>query len=165
MKIHSDSTGHDKNILLFSVLIGLLVIDVSLIKIQDFITSEALSEWRTYVFTALSIVTIAGQFLLLRYVRQHTLNFRSRNYLQLDSVHKSVILLQFLIIFVLLSVNVQMVFSESYDTILLIILVIISSFLGAGIMAILGIRFFQWLMSRRSSVVLSYGLVCNFDFL
>ena len=123
MKIHSDSTGHDKNILLFSVLIGLLVIDVSLIKIQDFITSEALSEWRTYVFTAfLSIVTIVGQFLLLRYVRQHTLNFRSRNYLQLDSVHKSVILLQFLIIFVLLSVNVQMVFSESYDTILLIIL-------------------------------------------
>ena len=123
MKIHSDSTGHDKNILLFLVLVGLLVIDVSLIKIQDFITSEALSGWRTYVFTALSIVTIAGQLLLLRYVRQRTLNFRSRNYLQLDSVHKSVILLQFLIIFVLVSVNVQMVFSELYDTILLIILV------------------------------------------
>ena len=75
--------------------IALLIIDISLINISRFTTSQSLSGRRTAVFIAIAIVSAIVQFLILKFVKLRSKAIRGKNESSLEVTYTAVRVVQF----------------------------------------------------------------------
>jgi hypothetical protein len=154
-----DLSYNNKTIFLALVAtIVLLQIDISLVNVNRFTTSQSLSGWRTYIFLVLAFASTVLQFFILKFVKIKSKEVRNKKELHLDITYTVSRIIQYLIIGILALAIVQMALSSRYNVYILFAIVGISYLLGTVLMSMLAKRFFSWFRSNRSFVVLLYGL-------
>ena len=150
----------NNNTIIFTVLIIVvfaLIVDTSLIKTSILTTSETGSPQRVDYFIVIISITLAGQYLILGFVKNKSKEIRRKKWLRTDAIHKIVTIVQYALTTILLLIILQLVLTSQYNVNLLIGATTISYALAVIIMALLAHRFFSWFKSNRNYVVLSYG--------
>lgn len=135
-----------------------LILDTSIIKTSILTTSESGSSQRVQSFVIILSITIAIQYLILRFVKDKSETIRRISELHINMIHKIVTMIQYVLTGVLVFVVLQITLTSEYSINLLITAVTISYGLSVAMTVLLTQRFFSWFKSNRDSVVLFYGL-------
>lgn len=141
--------------ILVSFVIIVLIIDTSIVKVSAFIGSPASS---VTIFAATALIFSVGQYLILSFVRTRNREGTQHDSKLLSSLYKLVAIIQYALIVILGSLILQMVFTSSYKTLFLEVIIWINYTLAIGLLGFLSQRFLLWFKSNRNAVVLAYSL-------
>src|SRR2546428_11635092 len=145
--------------LVVAVLVGALLLDTSLIRIYSVSSnSQSLTDIRIGLFLAIAIAYVAGQYLLLEFVKKKTREIRTKEQLHLKIIHRIVTIVQYVLTGLIVFIISEMIVTSAYSILLLTLVVGISYTLAIAMLGLLAQRFFSWFKSNRNSVVLLYGL-------
>ena len=141
------------------IIVAAIITDTSLIKTYDLIGKRESLGWRTLAFSVIVAISIVGQYLVLGFVKQKRLsNILNPKEIHLNILHRTVTLVQYFLIALLMFVLLQVLITSHYSTIILGTVTSISYVVATVMLALLSQRFFSWYKSNRNFVVLSYGL-------
>jgi hypothetical protein len=155
----SETRSNKTIFFILSILIAELIIDISLARTYSYsLTSQFSPNLRVAIFLALAVVYIIGQHLLLQFTKNKSKEIRGRRQLHLSLIHRSVMIIQYVLAAVIVFFIVEMVLTSSYNVVALATTIGISYTLSIILLGLLSKRFFSWFKSNRNSVVLLYGL-------
>ena len=168
MKNLAWSPRHNNKLIFFVVclVIVVLLIDTTIAQIYRLIygnvystdTFESALALNVTVFTILVAITACGQFFILDFVKRKSVaDSDSRNY-HLRLLGRTVTVLQFGLVVLILLLIFQMVLMSSYSVWILISIIVTNYVIGGIIMGLLTFRFFSWYRTDRTAIVLFYGL-------
>jgi hypothetical protein len=148
-----------------AVLIATLLVDTALERISELIGA---SEMKTEIFIVISVIAYGvGQFIILSSVHEKTKKMLSGSgannsfVSQIKRLHRIVLVMQFILSAILVSIIVLVIFESRYNTILITASTVISYGFAIALAGLLARSFFKWFKSNRNSVVLSYGLAAT----
>lgn len=148
-----------------AVLIATLLVDTALERISELIGA---SEMKTEIFIVISIIAYgAGQYIILSSVHEKTKKMLAGSgannsfVSQIKRLHRLVLVVQFILSAILVSIILLVIFESRYDTILITAATAISYTFAIALAGLLARSFFKWFKSNRNSVVLSYGLAAS----
>ena len=107
------------------------------------------------------LICVFIQFVYLRIINQkYTVNptighFRKYS----DIIYYVVTITQYIIIALLLLILVEIEISNQYHTIILLIQILLSLFLSAGVSSLLVFRFLLWIKNKRDYLIIAYAAV------
>ena len=133
-----------------------LLIDTSLGRISNFITSNAQGSLLISAFTIIVITYIVGHYIILEYTNKKIKDINRKNMIP-NVISKTLRIFQYSISVFLIVVILDIFVKSNYHTLMLIIIMTISYGLSIVTLAILGKHFFSWFRSRKSYVVLLYA--------
>lgn len=139
------------------ILTTVLLIDTSLGRISNFISSNAQGSFLISTFTMTVITYIVSQYIILEYTNKKIKDITRKNVFS-DVTSKTLRGFQYSISVFLIVVLLEILFNSNYHTIMLTIIITISYGLSIVTLAILAKHFFSWFRSRKSYVVLLYSL-------
>ena len=151
-----------KKIVIFFIFISIfLVVDTSIGIIPDFITEFILSSTGISLFIFITLVTITGIIWLQNFVSKDNVNIISKskylsNLLLISKVINGILISNLCIVIVTI-----LLFSK-YSTINLLITNNIMAIIGSLFLIILALKFINWYISDRSSIIL---LIYGFSFI
>ena len=151
-----------KKIVIFFIFISIfLVVDTSIGIIPDFITEFILSSPGISLFIFITLVTITGIIWLQNFVSKDNVNIISKskylsNLLLISKVINGILISNLCIVIVTI-----LLFSK-YSTINLLITNNIMAIIGSLFLIILALKFINWYISDRSSIIL---LIYGFSFI
>jgi hypothetical protein len=140
------------------VAIVAMMLDVSLARVYDLVEKQPTSLWRVTIFVLITAVLIVSMFLIMKYIGEKTANIRSISKLHVGTVHRAIWAAQTIIAAILVTIMVQIILVQYYNTILLIATVCISYGLAMGLLGLLAQRFFSWSLSNKNFVIIVYML-------
>jgi hypothetical protein len=145
--------------ILVSFIIIVLIVDTSVVKVSAFIGGLRSPASSVTIFTAMALIFSVGQYLILSFVRTriHGAGTQYDNKL-LSGLYKLVVIIQYALIVILGALILQMVFTSSYNTIFLEVVIWINYVLAIGLLGFLSQRFLLWFKSNHNAVVLAYSL-------
>ena len=141
-----------------SIIIAALIVDTSFIRIYPFIVSQPLSSWRIVLFSIIAIMYVIGQYFILEFVKKKSKEIKTKKELNLEILHKSVTVAQYVLTAILVIVILQMFATSRYNIVMLTAATSISYALAIIMMGLLAKRFFSWFKSSKNSVIFFYGL-------
>jgi hypothetical protein len=141
-----------------SIIIIALILDTSIIRISDLILKST-SSWVFGLFAILSGISLVGQNLILRFIKQK-LGERTpaQKSFRLYSIYKVAVAVHYVLAAIVVFVILQMLITSQYDVVLLIAAMMTSYVLAIAMMGLLCHRFFSWFRLNKSYVILLYGL-------
>ena len=139
------------------ILTTVLLIDTSLGRISNFISSNAQGSLLISTFTIIVITYIIGQYIILEYTNKKIKDINRKNMLS-DVISKTLRAFQYSISIFLIVVILGIFVNSNYHTLMLTIIITISYGLSIVTLAILANHFFSWFKSRKSYGVLLYSL-------
>lgn len=147
-----------KNYFILIIINVLLIIDLEIGKIPDFINDQIKSPFGLITFISICGVTIFGQIYLQKYAEKDNNAFLSKSkyllYVSKITKYTSYIL----ILNIILILFSMMIFSQ-YSLINLLVAQNISAVIGTSILFLLSLKFTIWYFSKRNAtVILIYGL-------
>jgi hypothetical protein len=137
------------------VIIATAIIDTSINRISPFIGGLHSQNQNIVFFIIMIIVYAIGQYVVLRYISSRRKYVMQRG---LMSIHKIILIIQYLLIALLFSISIEMIFTSAYSSILLKTIVWINYALSSALLGFLAMRFFVWYKSNKNTVVISYGV-------
>jgi hypothetical protein len=137
------------------VIITTAIIDTSITRISPFIGGSHSQIQNIIFFIIMIIVYTIGQYVVLRYISSRRKYVMQRG---LMSIHKIILIIQYLLIALLFSISIEMIFTSAYSSIILKTIVWISYALSSALLGFLAMRFFVWYKSNKNTVVISYGV-------
>jgi hypothetical protein len=150
--------SNKKMLVAMSIILSALIADISLIKISEFVGGP-ISKLNVSVFIIISVAYIAGQYVILGFVKRKSEGIEAKEaVLRLDSIHRIVVIVQYVLIAILVFLILQMLLVSYYNTAVLAVAIATSYALAIGIMVVLAERFLSWFKSSRNFVVFSYCL-------
>ncbi len=144
--------------ILVCLLVVLLIVDTSVIKIYYFSFNQSPVSWRVALFIIISSVYLVILFLISKIMKQRSEHLRTRKALHFDILHQAVTISQYLLTASIIFINLQIVVSSGYSTVLLTIATWISYITAIIMLVVLVQKFFAWFKSDRNIIVLSYAL-------
>jgi hypothetical protein len=140
-----------------SILISALLIDSATVKIYTFLNSIADPEQQNLIFIFLALTLIIAQYFILA-VAQNRIK-ESKSVIPLFAIIQKIITVsQYTISILLLIIISEILLNASFDTFIMILIIIISYGVSCVSLGLLALRFFIWFRSRKSYSVLLYGL-------
>ncbi len=139
------------------ILLFALFIDSSLLKIYTFLNSIQNTDQQNLAFVFIVIAFVVGQYCILAVVRSRIKEIGAPRVL-INTVHKIVTISQYMLSLILLVIIAEIFLYSHYNTLLLILITMISYGLSCIALGILALRFFLWFRSKRSYSILFYGL-------
>jgi len=162
---HKASSGlfvspHGSQIVLAITLVAIvtMMFDVSLARVYDLVVKQPTSIWRVAIFTIITAILIVSMFLMIKYIGEKTANIRGISRLHIGTVHRAIWAAETIIGAILVTMTVQVVLVQHYNTFLLIATVWISYGLATGLLGLLAQRFFSWSLSNKNFVTIMYML-------
>jgi hypothetical protein len=140
------------------VAIVTMMFDVSLARVYDLVEKQPTSLWRVAIFVLITAVLIVSMFLIIKYIGEKTANIRGVSKLHIGTVHRAIWAAKTIISAILVTIAVQIILVQHYNTILLIATVCISYGLAMGLLGLLAQRFFSWSLSNKNFVIIMYTL-------
>jgi hypothetical protein len=141
-----------------SILMVALLFDVTIIRISE-LTLKSSSVWTLGLFTIIAGVSVVGQNLLLRFIKQKVNeSLAAQKSLHLNSLYKVAVAVHYVLVAILVFVILQMLTTSRYNVVFLIAAVTISYGFAVMMIVILCHRFFSWFKVNKSYVILLYGL-------
>jgi hypothetical protein len=131
------------------------IIDTSITRISPFIGGLHSQNQNIVFFITMIIVNAIGQYVVLRYISSRRKYVMQRG---LMSIHKTILIIQYLLIALLFSITLEMIFTSAYSSILLKVIVWINYALSSALLGFLAMRFFVWYKTNKNTVVISYGV-------
>jgi hypothetical protein len=157
VNIYSSITSSRIVFVITCILTAALLIDTSLARISNFVTSNAQGSPLISIFTIIGIIYIVGQYIILEYTKKKINEINRKNMLS-NVLSKILRGFQYSISVFLIVVIFEIFVNSNYHTLALTIVVMISYGLSIVTLGILGKHFFSWFRSRKSYVVLFYAL-------
>lgn len=143
---------------LLAIIISSQILDTSLNRIYTFNSNLYSSFWSLAIFALLIVVYTTTQYLILKYIRPEIRDIKIARKLHSTTLHSCLMLVQYLLVFILLLVLLQIILTSHYDTRLIIVTTGISYSITIFMMALLTQSFLSWYFHNRKTVVLFYGL-------
>jgi hypothetical protein len=140
------------------VAIVTMMFDVSLARVYDLVEKQPTSLWRVAIFVLITAVLIVSMILIMKYIGEKTADIRVIAKLHIGTIHRAIWVAQTIISAILLTIAVQIIFDQYYNTFLLITTVCISYGLAMGLLGLLAQRFFSWFLSNKNFVIIMYML-------
>ncbi len=144
--------------ILISFIIILTAVDTSIVKISAFTGGLVLSTSSIALFTAMAITFSVSQYFILSFVRTRYNESVQHNSAWFRRINRLVVTIQYVLIAILAALIMQMVFTSSYYTFFLEVVIWINYVLCIGLLGFLAYRFLLWFKSKHNSVVLAYFL-------
>lgn|SRR5215207_942160 len=157
VSIYSSITSNKIVVVITCILTTALLLDTSLGRISNFITSNAQCSLIISTFTIIVITYIISHCIILEYTNKKIKDINSKNILS-DVRNKTLRAFQYSISAFLIVVILDIFINSNYHTLMLIIILTISYGLSIVTLAILVKHFFVWFKSRKSYVILLYSL-------
>jgi hypothetical protein len=140
-------------LLLVSLVIAILVVDVSILKISNFGGWEFVHDWQSvFLFILMSSIFAIAQYFVLRFIKatsEKELRIVIRNRLGLAAFHKMVWAIQYVLTAILGLVILQIVLYSYYNSIAITAATTISYVIALVIMSLLSYHFFLWFNRNR----------------
>ena len=140
------------------VVFSSLIVDSIINYVADFIFDRIATFWGIALFVLFGGIYAAGQFFILKFVKQKTKDIRDRS-LYLNLIHRVVTLVQYSFTAILLFVILQMTITQQYSLTNLILVSAISYSLNVALLLLFAERMFRWYRSNRelhSHVIIRY---------
>ena len=102
------------------IVVFALIVDTSLIKTSILTTSETGSPQGVDYFIVIISITLAGQYLILGFVKNKSKEIRRKKWLRTDAIHKIVTIVQYALTTILLLIILQLVLTSQHNVNLLI---------------------------------------------
>jgi hypothetical protein len=151
--------GGKQIFIVVAIVMVILLLDTAIIRVSDLTLKSSTSSWPVGLFTIMAGISLAGQNLILRFIRQKVEESpTAKKSLHLNSFYKVATIVHYVLAAILIFVILQMFITSRYNTVLLITAITISYVFAIIILAILCYRFFSWFRFKRSYVILLYGL-------
>jgi hypothetical protein len=145
------------NILIY-LLIAILSLDTIINQLSSGLGITVSSSAGVTLFVVIGVVTIFCQLFILQFVSRTSLTVRSK-VRHMRRMHFVVMVSQYFMIFLLVYVMIEIVFTESYSSITSLMVTIVSYLVSILLMGIFTVIFLSWYKGNRSSIlVLLYGL-------
>jgi hypothetical protein len=141
-----------------SIVIVAILLDTTIIRISD-LTLKSTSSWPIGLFTIIAGISLAGQNLILRFIKQKVdESLAAQKSLHLNSLYKVAVTVHYVLAAILVFVILQMLITSRYNVILLITAITISYVFAIIMMVILCHQFFSWFRLNKRYIILLYGL-------
>ncbi|HEX5187172.1 MAG TPA: hypothetical protein VFV86_09810, partial [Nitrososphaeraceae archaeon] len=137
-----------------SVMVVASMVDTSIVRLSAF-TGGLAHIWNLIAFSILVLIYSVGQYVILNFIKK---SIEISKIKPVNTIHKIVSIIQWIIISLLVIIISQMIFTSSYSLLLLKIIVLISSGLSIVLLAFLSKKFFVWFRLSRDIVVISYAI-------
>jgi MFS family permease len=132
---------------------------VSFGKVSDLLGKQYYLNWGIIAFMAISVISIVGQYLILAFIKQNSIELRNKAIaLHLKTIHNVVTIAQYVLTLLLLILIYQITLTSHYNVLLLTVSVTISYGLSAVILSLVSQHFFSWWRSNRNLVLLLYSI-------
>lgn len=135
----------------------MLLVDGSLANIYAFIDSVAGPDEQYYIFIIIATTFVLGQYFILAVARNRIGRIKSPLTLP-RIIHNINTLSNYLLAILLVVIILEMYIESSYNTILLLLVLVVSYGWSCIALGLLAFRFFLWFKSRGSLNVLLYGI-------
>jgi hypothetical protein len=136
-----------------SVLVFALVLEVSVVSVAGFLNPHN-SATDIPIFSALGILSIVSQLIILNSVRTRNVPIKKLSILQIT--YKAMVLMQLVIIIILVTILIEINFTLSYYLVHLELVFMISSVTAVAIMGLLSYKFLTWLRLNKSRTTFAY---------
>jgi hypothetical protein len=151
----TDNTGIS---IIVYVVLAVIVMDTALNQNSELRLHLINSGLSGTLFVIMGVIAIAGQFYIIQFVKQKSIQIRKKVF-RLDISYRMVSIIQYLVIAVFVFVLVEIIVIEQYPTISLAIVTTVTYGLNIGLMIVFTEIFLSWYkLNRNSVVVLLYGL-------
>ena len=145
--------------IILSIIIAVLLVDISTIKISDLVSSHVATSSTIALYISITITYVVGQYFVLEFVKRKSSMIRDKDTkLHLNILHRVSMITQYILLGLLALVILQIVIRSYYDTIFLTSAMTISYALATVMLSFLAQRFFSWFRLNKNAVVLLYGL-------
>jgi hypothetical protein len=140
------------------IIIASIVIDTSIVKTSVYTGGLSGSSENIMLFTIITLIYAIGQYVILTVaiVRER---FKTHTMI---IFHKSVVILQYILIAILLITIVQMITTSSYSSIILKIVTWINYFMSIVFLGLLAKKFISWYSTRRNKILFAYAIAMLF---
>lgn len=160
------TTKRSRFLTLTAVIIFVLCLDVMIIKLPMYNFSNRTSDFILGIFTTIVLVSIITQLLYLRITfLKNEINFGFFT-LSDTKIKSFAIITQSIIICLLIITWIQIIASQSYYTVLIKYIIVLSSSVSIFFMSLLFMRFISWYQSSKNKTLLlfsvsSMGIIVN----
>ena len=152
--------------IILCIIVVLLVIDTSTARLYTVVYGNVFYGnnfdssviWNVLGFALLTTISMVIQYILLKVITNKTKQESMKGHLNLGKVQKLVSGIQYTIIAPFISITLQMVFTSSYNTLILAATIGVSYTVGAIMMGYLASRFYLWFKINKNLVILAYTL-------
>lgn len=142
-----------------SIIFITLLLDTSIIRVSDLVLKSSASIWTLGLFTIIAVICLAGQNLILRFIRQKVVESTPvHKKLPLNSLYKVAATVHYVLAAIIVFVILEMLITSRYDVVLLNTIVTISYVFAVAMMGVLCHRFFSWFRVNKGYVMLLYGV-------
>jgi hypothetical protein len=142
-------------LIVISVLITLIVIDVSVIRIYDYVSKLFIpTNDREILFVILSLGCLAGEFILIEFMRPLRTIQERKTKLHVGLIYWITRLTQYFLGAGVIYVILQMLIGSSYNTISLMVIISSSYILSVCILGVFMARMLRLLPFRRDMIIL-----------
>lgn len=144
----------------FGLVCLILILDIYLIKISGFgLDFYFLStNQQVLMFIVMALAGVIGQVIIIQYVENKIRDSKTILTKYLGKLHTIFRIFQYSLATLIVLVSSQMLFTNQYNTILLMIIISFSYLIMMLLLGILSARFISWLKLYRSLVGASYAL-------
>lgn len=141
----------------FLLLFGILI-DTSIIKISVFRGGLDPSLMGIFSFVLVVLIYVAGQFVMLRFVKQVIVQYRSKKKL---TTFYSVLIVQYIVIALFITLTLEMIFVSHYSNTIYKLIININYCISITVFGFLALRFFTWFKRRRNLILIFYALAIS----
>ena len=140
------------------IIVSALLLETSINRTSD-LTLKSTSSWPLALFAIVSAISLAGQNLILRFIKQKVdKSIAAQKSLHLNSLYKGAIVVHYALAAVIVFVILQMLITSRYDVVLLVTALTISYLFAISMMILLTHRFFSWFRVNKNYAIFLYGL-------
>ena len=149
------SYSQTKFLVAIAVLMGLIIADISLIRIYDIVSKLFIPmQARLVLFSAISLACLASAVILIELIKPLRTSQERKNRLHMEIIYRITKLIQYALGAVIIYIILQMFLTSSYATSNLIVLISCSYLLSIGILGIFIGRMLSLLSFNRNMMVL-----------
>ena len=149
------SYSQTKFLVVMSVLMGLIIADVSLIRIYDFVSKLFIpTDLREWLFTVISISILITLIVLLRYIRPTQIGGQRKTKLPIRFIYLITKLVLYASGVMVVYIIIQIFTGSSYSTIDLNIVILLSYVLSIGILSVFVVRLARLISFNSRKLIL-----------
>ena len=139
-------------------MIASILIDTSIVKTSVYTGGLSGSTGDIMLFTIISLIYAIGQYVILKLI---VIRGRFKTHTMII-FHKSVEIIQYILIAILLISIVQMITTSSYSSIILKIVTWINYSMSLVFLGLLAKKFISWYTTRRNKILIAYAIAMLF---
>jgi hypothetical protein len=142
------------------IIMTVLIIDMEISNTAHLTDQYISNDIGLIIFTLISLIYLVSQQFILSYShkKQFQIQVESSSFRIIQRIINFMILL---LIISFLTIVLQIIISGYYDSIFLLVVLVVTNSIAMLAMVIIGIKFFLWYKSRRKSTILVFGVMSS----